>query len=88
MFTKKWIYLSKWDKSFSNRGHTCISSKAPLSVQIFRLVPKFAQFISELCLINNVFVNLIYDYRGHLFSNLNQPWLSTNFLERFSKCCL
>ena len=44
----------------------------------FDLVPLFGRS----CLINNTFIDFVYEGWGHLLSTMNQPWLSSN------KCCL
>ena len=48
------------------------------------LVPLFGRSIPELCLINNTFVDFMYDRWGHLLTTLNQPWLSPINLQQFA----
>ena len=45
----------------------------------------FGRSLHELCLINNAFLNFMYNRWGHLLQTLNQPWLSPLNLELYAE---
>ena len=44
------------------------------------LIHRFARPAPELCIINNFVLKFIYERWGHLFTTMNQKWLSPNNL--------
>ena len=53
------------------------------------LVPRFGRPVSQLCMVTNIVINLIYDEFATLLQNLDQAWLSppeSSDLCRFCSC--
>ena len=47
------------------------------------LIQRFARPVPELCIINNFLLKFLYERWGHLFTTMNQQWLSPNNLQIF-----
>ena len=48
------------------------------------LIHRFARPVPELCIINNFVLKFLYERWGHLFTTMNQQWLSPNNLQVFA----
>lgn len=48
------------------------------------LIPRFARDIPQICLISNAMMNHIYNEHHTLLENLDQPWLSREFLQTYA----
>ena len=52
--------------------------------RLLDMVPRFARPVPQLSMISNHVMNYLYDRWNHLFTTLNQNWLSQNNLEIFA----
>ena len=48
------------------------------------LIHRFTRPVPELCIINNFVLKFLYERWGHLFTTMNQQWLSPNNLQVFA----